>query len=433
VWGGAAIAATAVNPYLLRALVFPLELMTRIDGSSPVYGAIGEFRRPFSGYFVTFALGSYQAFLFAFVALAVGAGLVRAFARTRPGPPSDADREGFDIGALVFAAALAWLSLLARRNIGIFAIGAVPFFGAAAGILLARLPRTWTAPGAIAPRILGAGALAASVAIATVVASNQWYATTGETHETGLGVFESNFQPRATRFFREQNLPGPAFNDMTAGGYMTWDDPTGKGVYVDGRLEVYDTPFFAAYMGSLSNFDAWRKDADARGIQSVMVFHRWGNRHPFLRMLASSQDWRIVYFDETVVIFVRAAGHEQLISAARSAFSATWRPENEKLLSGPVQTFPWQWSIDRYTADLAYARVLETLGETAGARTWFGKAVAVGLPPDFEVQTRQQLAQYAASAGDFADARLQLDHALRVDPANEATRSMIAKLNAIAH
>jgi len=48
-WGAAAVGATLVNPYFVRALFLPLELMTRINGSSTVYSVIGEFRRPFSG------------------------------------------------------------------------------------------------------------------------------------------------------------------------------------------------------------------------------------------------------------------------------------------------------------------------------------------------------------------------------------------------
>jgi tetratricopeptide (TPR) repeat protein len=220
---------------------------------------------------------------------------------------------------------------------------------------------------------------------------------------------------------------------MTAGGYLTWDDPTGMGVYVDGRLEVYDTPFFSAYMDNLSNFEGWKKDADARGIQSVMVFHRWANRHGLIRMLLSTSEWRLVYHDETAVIFVRAAGRGDLVAAARTAFTASWQQKTEQALGGPRQTFPWQWSIDRYTGQLAYARVLETLGEREGALKWFEAAIATGLAPEYEVDTRQRVAQYLASAGQFAQARLHLQRAAAVDPSNATTRNMLGKLDAISH
>jgi hypothetical protein len=432
VWGGAAIAATLVNPYFLRALLFPIELMTRIDGSSPVYGVIGEFRPPFSGYFLTFALGSYQVFVITFVALAVLAGLVRAFANERRTAAVSATAEPagrFDVGAVAFALALAYLSLLARRNVGIFAIGAVPLVAACAGVLLAKLPR-----GAFAPAVVRSGAalvVAGAAAICVSVATNDWYARTGETHEFGLGTFESNFQPRAVEFFREQKLPGPMFNDMTAGGYLTWADPTGKGVYVDGRLEVYDTPFFGAYLQSLSNLQLWKRDADARGIQSVMVFHRWSNRQPFVRALMQTQEWKLVYHDETVVILVRAAGNAEKIALARDAFATTWQKRTADSLGAP-STAPWQWPIDRYTGQIAYARLLETIGEPAEALRWFEKAIAGGLPKDYEVETRNRVAQYYAQARQFSQARMHLERSAAVDPDNTDTREMLARLNAIA-
>ena len=113
------------------ALVFPIKLMTRINGSNSAYAMIGEFHRPFSGFLPTFALGSYQAFILAFAGLAIVAGWLRATSpRSTPRAAPD-DWRRFDVGVLAFVAALAWLSLLARRNIGIFVIGAVPFVGRA--------------------------------------------------------------------------------------------------------------------------------------------------------------------------------------------------------------------------------------------------------------------------------------------------------------
>jgi hypothetical protein len=429
VWGGAAIAATLLNPYFLRALLFPIELMTRIDGSSPVYGVIGEFRPPFSGYFPTFAMGSYQVFVFTFAGVAVIAGLVRAFAgdRRSPAASSDEPRGRFDIGAVVFALALAYLSLLARRNVGIFAIGAVPVLGACAGVLISKLPRT-----AFAPAVTRAGSaliLAVGIAICASVVTNDWYARTGETHEFGFGTFESNFQPRATEFVREQDLPGPMFNDMTSGGYLTWTDPTGKGVYVDGRLEVYDTAFFGAYLQGMSNMQMWKKDADARGIQSVMVFHRWGNRHPFIRGLMATPEWQLVYHDETVVTFVRAGENAAKIAAAREAFSSKWKQQTMEAMSGPTATWPWQWSIDRYTGQIAYARLLETLGENAEALVWFEKAIATGLSGEYEVETRIRCAQHYARARQYAQARMHLERAAAADPSHEAVRDMLKQLN----
>ena len=51
------------------------------------------------------------------------------------------------------------------------------------------------------------------------------------------------------------------YNEKEIAFHLTWDDPTGNGVYIDGRLEVYDTPFFAQYMQNLGNMAGWERDA----------------------------------------------------------------------------------------------------------------------------------------------------------------------------
>ncbi len=432
VWGAIAAACTLVNPYFYEAWVFPLELMSRIDGSSGVYQVIGEFRPPFSGYFPTFAIGSYQLMVFSAVAVVVGAGLVRALGRS---DGHDAARDGgFDVGALVFTAALAWLSLLARRNIGVFAIGAAPFLAQCAKVLVSRLPRAWRQADGMAIRGLTLAAPAALVALMLFVASNAWYARMGETHEFGLGVFEANFPVRAVEFFRSQGLPGPTYNDMTAGGYLAWDDPSGKGVYIDGRLEVYDTDFFSAYMQSLNDGRLWLQEADRRGINSAILFHRWGNRQSLIRFLVGSRQWGLVYYDEVAAVFVRvSAAGDPLVSKARTAFMSEWRPRTDALLDGPCATWSWQWPVERYTAMVAYARLIEVLGDRDLALTLFEKALLLPLPFDYELETLMRAARYRAARGDLAQARMHLERARSLDPHNSDLLSMIAELDTMSH
>ena len=64
----AAAAVTILNPYWLDGVLFPLKLLSRIDGSNTAFRAIGEFRGPWSGYFTTFSIGAYQSFFIASVA-----------------------------------------------------------------------------------------------------------------------------------------------------------------------------------------------------------------------------------------------------------------------------------------------------------------------------------------------------------------------------
>lgn len=428
VWGSAAVACTLVNPYFYKAWVFPIELMSRIDGSNGVYQVIGEFRPPFSGYFPTFAISSYQAMFFFAVAVVVAAGLVRAFSRPRDHDPA---RDGaFDVGAFVFTAALAWLSLLARRNIGVFAIGAAPFVAQCVRVLVSKWLPAWRTPDGVVTRAVALLTPVALAAMMLFVASNAWYARMGDTHEFGLGTFNANFPVRAVEFFRSQQLPGPIYNDMTAGGYLTWDDPTGHGVYIDGRLEVYDTEFFSAYTRSLNDGRLWLQEADRRGINSALLFHRWGNRQSLIRFLVGTRTWGLVYYDEVAAIFVRlSAAGDTLTARARSSFVSEWRPRTDAALDAPLATWWWQWPIERYTAIIAYARLIEVLGDRNLALALFEKALALPLPSDYEMETLQRAAQYRAARGDIAQARMYLERARRIEPDDPDLLAMISELD----
>jgi tetratricopeptide (TPR) repeat protein len=133
-----------------------------------------------------------------------------------------------------------------------------------------------------------------------------------------------------------------------------------------------------------------------------------------------------------VVIFVRAAGHADLIEAARNAFTTTWRARNVAALTAPPQTFGWQWSIDRSVGQVAYGGVFQLLGDTKEALTWFELAMSGALPPADEVDVRRRAADCLASSGEFARARVHLVRALDLDPGNDATRAMLRRLDEVS-
>ena len=139
-WSAAAAAAVILlNPYLLEGALFPFKLMTRIDASNPVFQAIGEFRRPFSGYAPTFSIRAYRAFFFVGMAVVCAAALV-GFRAPRKGRSSKDDRmPGFNLAWLAIFAGLAYLSLLARRNTALFAMGTAPIVGACLALIGSRM------------------------------------------------------------------------------------------------------------------------------------------------------------------------------------------------------------------------------------------------------------------------------------------------------
>ncbi len=421
--GAAACAATLLNPYLLDGVLFPLELFTRIDGSNTVFQTIGEFRPPFSGYFPTFAIGAYQAFLICSSAVVVLAGLVEAFGRR--GGHSDRPAR-FDLGGLAVFVAFAYLSLLARRNAGIFVMAAAPFTAQCLGILGERfrdsIPQTLRR-GVAAIACVALPSLLAIMSYA--VASNWWYVQRGESHASGLGVFPANFPRSAADFVRDQGLPGPMYNDLTAGGYLTWARPTGMGVYVDGRLEVYDEDFISLYSRSLSDARTFNAEVQRHGIQTVLLFHRWGNRHPLISWLSRNPAWSLAYHDPVAVVFVRNEGNGDAIARARNAFPALLAA-TQRRLSAPQSS--WRIPVSLYTEILSYAQLMETLGDGGEARRLYALALAQGLSGEEENRARLKLAVYLGRAGEMSQARLQVLKVLENDEENDSARRLLEQL-----
>jgi hypothetical protein len=391
VWTGlAGIAATILNPFGIRGALFPVELLSRFNRESAAFRMIGEFQPPFSGYFVTLSITAYQV-LVVVAAVVVFAALVTAAIRGRtmaaaqpkgggraqrrrtgapPPPPKDAPvvREPcppIDLAMVAVFIGVAYLSMQARRNMALFAMAGVPAFAAALSVLASQFPEG-------ARR--GFGWLGQAVAVALVpivagfgwyVASNKFYRANDEMHEFGLGVFDVRFPIRAVQFVRDQKLPGPMFNDLSNGGYLTWDPPVDGGVYVDGRLEVYDAPFLDTYVKQVGQPQLWQQEMDRRNVQTVIFFHWWPNHKALNQFLLKDPRWAVVYYDETSIVAVRRQGNEDAIARAEAAFPAA-REETEHILLD--ESKPWQYPVGRARGLLVYTSLLQTMGKFGDAQ-----------------------------------------------------------------
>lgn len=422
----AAAVVTLVNPYGWEGVVFPLELLTRIDGSNSVFGAIGEFKRPFSGYFTTLPITAYQLMFFFGTAVILAAAVAGWTARkgrrdgseTQPAP-------GFDLASMAWFCALAYVSLLARRNIGLFAIAATPIVGLGLAILADRLPRD-------ARRLLERAATPASYAVSAAalvltvsVVTNGYYFWNQATQSFGLGVFEANFPVYASNFAREAELPGKMYNDLSAGGYLTWSRPVDGGVYIDGRLEVYDD-FFNDYRQELSNPQAWGEAAGLHGYQTAIIFHRWPNRHRLIQALERSPSWTRLYVDEVAVVFVLAKGNADVIARARP-IAEKWNAVNEERLATRGAA-TWQSPVERYVGLKSYAMILGVLGDSQQALKRLDQAFALEPSGQEAANLLVQMAYHRAVGGDRERAKLDVLRALELSPGHARAEDLLARL-----
>lgn len=380
--GLAGVATTAVNPFGLDGALFPVMLLSRFTRENPSFRSIGEFQPPFSSYFVTLSITVYQVMFvaslvvvgaaLAMAAIGGGAGSPRAGAaraqRRRTGAPAPAPVPQttarplvppLDLADVAVFVGVAYLSVLARRNTALFALAGAPCVARALAVLASRLPEAAGHAARAVERALGV-VLASGAAVAVWwVVSNGFYRWNDDMHEFGLGVFPVRAPIRAAAFVRAQGLPGPWFNDLSTGGYFTWDPPIDGGVYVDGRLEVYEAPFLDAYVRQLGHPPAWQAEMDRRGVQTAVLFHWWPNVQPLVRHLTSDARWALVYYDENVLVAVRRAGNDAAIVRAQAALPAA-RAATEQFLLEPSPA--WQYPVGRARGLRIYASLLERLG-----------------------------------------------------------------------
>jgi hypothetical protein len=395
--GAAALAATLINPFFIKGAAFPFTLMSRISGANPVFRSIGEFRRPFEDYFITYSITAYRWFFFFAVAVvlaamavavlqrsqgttAIGKGLSRAERRRlvkagqrRKGTPSEPPHEQreparsivhIDLADIAVLAGIAYLSLLARRNMSLLAMGGAPCVAACLALLAARFPHALISAWTRMKDVLAVAMIAIVLGGYWFIASNGFYKWNGDLREFGLGQLDMRFPIRAAAFMKAQGLPGPLYNDLGNGGYLSWAEPIPGGVYMDGRLEVYDTDFFAQYTRLLDDPLEWEAEMDRQGIQTVLQFHWWGNTHKLIQYLVRDSRWALVYYDETSVLLVRREGNEEVISRALAAF-AKEHETIERALLEPSRS--WQWPMGKVYAIRAYSDALDLIGKSNDA------------------------------------------------------------------
>jgi hypothetical protein len=407
-WGATALAAVIVNPFGLSGVLLPVKLFTLIDKASPALQAIAEFRSPFASDAVGLGFATYKVLL-----ILGGLSVLAAFALNA--------RER-RVGDVVFFAGLAALSLIARRNTALFALGASPIIARSIPALASKLsPNAQASLKRIAP--YGAVAVVGvALFLGTSVVTGAFYRFDRQPREFGAGILEGTFPIRAAAFAREAKLPPKLYNDVAAGGYLAWDDPIGDGVFIDGRLEVYEMEFFSDYVAAMYDPARFEADADRFGIQTVILFHRWENRRRLVERLAGSGVWSLVYADEVAAVFVKARGNEQVLERA-AAMNDRWNQATRAWLDRPVPE--WRYPAGRVEGTRSFARLLATVGDAEGAVDAYTKLLALGIRTDEEIDVRLLLARRYSTTGRSELAREQARRVLAIAPTNLEAQELL--------
>jgi hypothetical protein len=104
----------------------------------------------------------------------------------------------------------------------------------------------------------------------------------------------------AVEYLREANLPGPMFNNYNWGGYIIWELPQYP-VFVDGRTDLYGDALLREYWAVLFANEGWQDVFEAYDFRLVFI----ERAAPLADALREEPGWEQVYQDDMAVIFTR--------------------------------------------------------------------------------------------------------------------------------
>jgi len=292
----ASIAATALTPYGLAGWTLPYRLLFERIAADNVYAHhIAEFQAPFGGFHPTASIGAFAVL----VAVVIGAAILG-----RGGPRA---------GDLLVLGTLLILSLMARRNIPLFALAAIPCAAPVLEVALRRMARLVRIPvgasGAWPRRpaqLVGAAVAVTTLFLLADVWSNRFFELDGTQRNFGRGPAPGFYPEGAADFILRTRPPGEVINGMTVGGYLAWRWFPSRRVFIDGRLEVHDESLFKTYLRLQRDPVAFEEAARTLGANAILLSHRQSpETAALLKHLAQSSAWRPVYLDLSACVFER--------------------------------------------------------------------------------------------------------------------------------
>lgn len=293
------VLAPLANPYGLRGVVYPLNVLGEISGKGKIiFTYIMELKAPFSD-------GGVLDFNYlVFYKLLVIVSLLCFFLNRRRA-------NIFDLFLwLVFLA----FSLTARRNIVYFALvagfvilnntGAI--FENARGLFLKfrrSAPYPWLKYSCIAVFFVYP-ALSAQKFITEVSANSLG---TYELRRSRDGLAQARYPQKAVNFLLENNLPARMFNDFNSGSYLIGNAFPRRKVFIDGRTELYGADFFTEYVeAGKGDPDAIEKIMEKYAIQGFfLTISAHDLQDGLLDYLLHNPGWKPVYLDEAAIIFLK--------------------------------------------------------------------------------------------------------------------------------
>ncbi len=212
-----------------------------------------------------------------------------------------------DFTDLTLVALFGYMSLLAARNIPLFALVSAPVIAGYGSVALVKWrQRFFGEEEAKKERQIGPmrplyvvlnWSILILILFATVIRISQPIsaAANEEAQARDLPV-------EAIGYIRANRPDGPIFNSYNWGGYLIWSLPEYP-VYVDGRTDLYGDDFLRDYLMVIAARDGWQDVLDRYNVKLALIEPKTA----LADRLGQNTGWTELYRDEKAVVFAR--GH----------------------------------------------------------------------------------------------------------------------------
>ena len=311
--GISAGAASLLNPFGVRAILFPLEVVR----STPFMTSTIEWFPP------NFHHGSFRPLelmlLLLFPAFAWGRGQLRVA----------------DVGLVLV---LAHLGLTSVRHVPLFAIVAAPPLAAALQEVLTKTRRIdWAgirdglrrrmpslAPALTAP---SAPIVAGAVLLLTAVSAHWAGMAQVPTNPLRLDLNEGRYPEQTMAFIRENQLPRQLFSVYAWGGYELWRLYPEYRMFMDGRTHVYGPDVLKDFLDVVNVSPRWQGVLDRWQVQTILALRP----SPLSETLRAQGGWWPVFTERDAVVFVRDTDTNRPLLARLA------RVSREDVVGGPME------------------------------------------------------------------------------------------------
>jgi hypothetical protein len=266
------IAALVINPYGLQMLGVPFQTVS--------IGALQNFIQEWN------SPNFHERQTWSFVILLLG--LLGAIG---------ASNKRLDWTDFVLVSGTTFMSLLAGRNISVFAVVATPILTYHLDAILTE--RGWMIRPVrrITPRMARLNAILVGVVLLGALAKVLLVLDV----KTVTKAQADLLPVKVTEHLKTTGLTGPMFNSYNWGGYLMFALPNIP-VFVDGRTDLYGDDFLTNdYFATATGGPDWRATLDKYKINLVVMEAQSGLAHA----LRSAPGWMLDYEDSMAVVFVR--------------------------------------------------------------------------------------------------------------------------------